>query len=301
MRELEGLSYREIGDRLELSRPAVESALFRARRRLEREYREIEAGRRCQAVEQAIARIAESMQSDTGLRRLSRHARRCAMCRRRARQMGVEPLRVRRAAARAAAPLPLPEFLRRGLPGWPASAFLGSDAGVVASLITPNTHLGTAVAERAAAVVTAVAIAGAGGAVSETWTAFTLTGPLVAAMRERPRAQVTCAYLRFSGGSAGGQAARRSAAESDLLSARARNRPAASRGAANRVPPSGEAEKPTGQRRAGSGHPRRPASDRRSGRGSIRRRRLLRPRSPTHRRWGPGPTPGAAARYAPCP
>jgi hypothetical protein len=33
------------------------------------------------------------------------------------------------------------------------------------ALITPNTHLGTAVAERAAALVTAVAIAGAGGAV----------------------------------------------------------------------------------------------------------------------------------------
>jgi hypothetical protein len=138
MRELEGLSYREIGDRLQLSRPAVESALFRARRRLEREYREIEEGRRCQAVEHAIARIAEGMQSDTDPRRLSRRARRCAMCRRRARQMGVERLRVRRAAARAAALLPLPEFLRRGLPGWPASAFSGSDAGVVASFITPT-------------------------------------------------------------------------------------------------------------------------------------------------------------------
>ena len=38
MRELEGMSYREIGQKLDLTRPAVESALFRARRRLESEY-----------------------------------------------------------------------------------------------------------------------------------------------------------------------------------------------------------------------------------------------------------------------
>ena len=39
MREFEGLSYREIGRRTGLSQGAVESALFRARRKLEREYR----------------------------------------------------------------------------------------------------------------------------------------------------------------------------------------------------------------------------------------------------------------------
>src|SRR3954453_11151743 len=38
MRELEGLSYREIGERMGMSRPAVESTLFRARRRLTEEY-----------------------------------------------------------------------------------------------------------------------------------------------------------------------------------------------------------------------------------------------------------------------
>ena len=35
MRELEGRSYREIAEQLDITRPAVESALFRARRRLE--------------------------------------------------------------------------------------------------------------------------------------------------------------------------------------------------------------------------------------------------------------------------
>jgi RNA polymerase sigma factor (sigma-70 family) len=43
MRELEGRSYSEIGERLQLTRPAVESVLFRARRRLAKEYRAIRA------------------------------------------------------------------------------------------------------------------------------------------------------------------------------------------------------------------------------------------------------------------
>ena len=38
LRELEGLSYREIAKKMDMSRPAVESALFRARRRLHQEY-----------------------------------------------------------------------------------------------------------------------------------------------------------------------------------------------------------------------------------------------------------------------
>src|SRR3954464_6547359 len=55
MRELEGLSYREIGDRLDMTRPAVESTLFRARRRLTEEYEELVTGERCQRVQAIIA------------------------------------------------------------------------------------------------------------------------------------------------------------------------------------------------------------------------------------------------------
>ena len=58
MRELEGMSYREIGQKLDLTRPAVESALFRARRRLESEYEELSEGRRCEAMAATITRIA---------------------------------------------------------------------------------------------------------------------------------------------------------------------------------------------------------------------------------------------------
>ena len=43
LRELEGRSYREIAETMDMTRPAVESALFRARRRLQQEYARAEA------------------------------------------------------------------------------------------------------------------------------------------------------------------------------------------------------------------------------------------------------------------
>src|ERR687894_1456589 len=46
LRELEGLSYREIGEKMGMSRPAVERTLFRARRRLTEEYDELVSGAR---------------------------------------------------------------------------------------------------------------------------------------------------------------------------------------------------------------------------------------------------------------
>ena len=55
LRELEGLSYREIGERMGMSRPAVESTLFRARRRLTEEYDELVSGARCLRIQAIIA------------------------------------------------------------------------------------------------------------------------------------------------------------------------------------------------------------------------------------------------------
>nr|MBA2506896.1 sigma-70 family RNA polymerase sigma factor [Thermoleophilaceae bacterium] len=89
MRELEGLSYKQIGQRTGLTRPAVESALFRARRRLEQEYDDIDSGARCDAMGGAIARLAEGIDSPRDRRRLGRHMRRCAPCRRQAAEMNV--------------------------------------------------------------------------------------------------------------------------------------------------------------------------------------------------------------------
>jgi RNA polymerase sigma factor (sigma-70 family) len=167
MRELEGLSYREIGERLDLSRPAVESVIFRARRRLEREYEELDTGRRCHAMRKLIARLAEQAGSAADERRLARHSRRCTACRRRARELGVDPLAGRvPVTARAAALLPLPAFLRRrGSAGAQASGSSGHGAPPLVDVLGPgSSQLGFALSERAAALVTAAALAGAGGA-----------------------------------------------------------------------------------------------------------------------------------------
>jgi RNA polymerase sigma factor (sigma-70 family) len=153
MRELEGMSYREIGQRLDLTRPAVESALFRARRRLESEYAELSEGRRCEAMAATIARIAAGAQRGTDEQRLARHARRCHSCRRHARELGIEPLSALGALRqKAAALLPLPWLLRRS----------GDDGGITGFF---STGAGAApLAERAAALVAVAALAGAGGA-----------------------------------------------------------------------------------------------------------------------------------------
>jgi RNA polymerase sigma factor (sigma-70 family) len=142
MRELEGCSYREIGEKLDLTRPAVESALFRARRRLETEYAELSEGRRCRKARAIIARLAEGMDSGVDHQRLARHARRCHGCRRWARELGVEPQAAPSSLrAKVAALLPLP------FPWLPSGA-----------------HLGAGLGERAAALIAAAALAGAGGA-----------------------------------------------------------------------------------------------------------------------------------------
>src|SRR3954464_8427605 len=60
LRELEGLSYREIGERMGMSRPAVESTLFRARRRLTEEYDDLVSGARCMRIQGLIATAADA-------------------------------------------------------------------------------------------------------------------------------------------------------------------------------------------------------------------------------------------------
>jgi RNA polymerase sigma factor (sigma-70 family) len=112
MRELEGLSYREIGERMGMSRPAVESTLFRARRRLTEEYDELVSGARCHRIQSLIAMAAQSRLGTRESRRLSRHVAHCQPCRREAMAAGLDsailthvPLR-RRAAQKVAALLP---------------------------------------------------------------------------------------------------------------------------------------------------------------------------------------------------
>ena len=97
LRELEGLSYREIGARLEMSRPTVESTLFRARRRLAEEYQELISGRRCERTRALIEGAQGQTLTRLGIRerrRLVRHLAHCQTCRRHAmlaRSAGARP------------------------------------------------------------------------------------------------------------------------------------------------------------------------------------------------------------------
>ena len=87
LRELEGLSYSEIGSRLEMSRPIVESTLFRARRRLAEEYEELNSGRRCERTRALIDDRDGQTLLRIGVRerrRLERHLAHCQACRRHA-------------------------------------------------------------------------------------------------------------------------------------------------------------------------------------------------------------------------
>jgi RNA polymerase sigma factor (sigma-70 family) len=136
MREFEGMSYREIGERMGMSRPAVESTLFRARRRLTEEYDDLVSGARCQRIQSLIAAAGESRLGTRESRRLSRHVAHCQPCRREAIAAGVDsailthvPLR-KRAADKIAALLPFGWFGRgRGADDGGATASLASGGG----------------------------------------------------------------------------------------------------------------------------------------------------------------------------
>jgi RNA polymerase sigma factor (sigma-70 family) len=119
LRELEGLSYREIGDRMGMSRPAVESTLFRARRRLTEEYDELASGQRCLRIQSIISGAGSGRLGARDTRRLARHVAHCQPCRRQALAAGVvdpaavqrRPLRDR-AIEKVAGLFPIPLFLR---------------------------------------------------------------------------------------------------------------------------------------------------------------------------------------------
>lgn len=116
MRELEGRSYREIGERMNLTRPAVESALFRARRRLLEEYEDLSSGSRCIRIQSAINSACTGSAGVRERWRIASHVTHCQVCRRHARVSGLAPeLASVSLPARVAAVLPLPAFLRRTL------------------------------------------------------------------------------------------------------------------------------------------------------------------------------------------
>jgi RNA polymerase sigma factor (sigma-70 family) len=179
MRELEGLSYREIGERLDMSRPSVESTLFRARRRLTEEYDDLRTGARCLRIQEIIERAAVTAAAlgTRDQRRVGSHISHCQPCRKHAVMAGMDAAALGRRSVRAklAAFLPLPAVLRKR---W----FGGDGAGDVAA--AHAVHHGPALAQmsmaaaqysepsmagwmKATAVVTAVAIAGLGAGAAD--------------------------------------------------------------------------------------------------------------------------------------
>jgi RNA polymerase sigma factor (sigma-70 family) len=169
MRELEGLSYKDIGERMGMSRPAVESTLFRARKRLGEEYDELASGARCLRI-QAIIDAGTARLGLRDQRKLARHVSHCQPCRLLAARAGVElPVPVRtRVAGKIAALLPLPAFLRLRRGGEDAVAAAGHGGGRWSAhlpMLADSLQSGWG---KAAAGVAALAIAGAGAGVGTT-------------------------------------------------------------------------------------------------------------------------------------
>ena len=113
MRELEGRSYTQIGESLGMTKPVVESTLFRARRKLSEEYEELVTGRRCDRVQSVIAAEGERPLQLLGIkerRLLARHLAHCQPCRRHARMAGIDEsfFKTPSIAGKIAALLPIP-------------------------------------------------------------------------------------------------------------------------------------------------------------------------------------------------
>src|SRR6202011_5391435 len=77
MRELEGLSYAEIADVLEVSASAVETLVFRARRALREQ---LEGALTCGGAEPAISKQLDGRLSRAGRGALRAHLRECPEC-----------------------------------------------------------------------------------------------------------------------------------------------------------------------------------------------------------------------------
>jgi RNA polymerase sigma factor (sigma-70 family) len=154
MRELEGLSYRQIGERLGMSRPSVESTLFRARRRLSEEYEELVSGERCRRIQSIITGASDGRVGARDERKMARHVSYCQPCRRAAFAAGFDadaltPKRTVR--EKIAALLPLPAFLKRRIAGHGAAAdenaaaSVGGHAATLAQLSTAAAAVGAGV------------------------------------------------------------------------------------------------------------------------------------------------------------
>src|SRR6201996_6073466 len=173
MREFEGMSYDEIGQRLDMTRQMVESSLFRARRKLNDEYQELASGQRCEQIQTAIQDGRLRAVSALGIRDRRRYARplaHCQTCRHVALMASVDEtlLKPRSIAAKIAAlfPFPLWRFAWRGK-GAKAASATGSHnlAGAGSAGLVSSAGSALTLGQAAATVAAIVAAAGGGLAV----------------------------------------------------------------------------------------------------------------------------------------
>jgi hypothetical protein len=254
LRELEGLSYEAIGERLGMTKAGVESTLFRARRRLGEEYEDLASGERCASVQGIVADAGHRRLGVRERRRVTSHAAHCDPCRRLAVRAGfeIDVPRRRRVARRLGAWLPIPAILRRG--GEQAATAVAGRGGWVGQLpgfLEPGWG-------KAVAGIAALAIAGAGAGVT------TSRGE-----EPQPSAAAPVSAAPARAADAGRTVPRGAAAES-----RAELRRSAVAPAGDRVASKG-GDKPAAARRdaparAGGGADRAPARDDRSGGGADR-------------------------------
>ena len=297
MRELEGLSYREIGERLDMSRPSVESTLFRARRRLTEEYEDLRTGARCLRIQEIIERVGATAAAlgTRDQRRVGSHISHCQPCRKHAVMAGMDAAALGRRSVRGklAAFLPLPAVLRK--------RWFGGDGGGGDVAAAHAAHHGPALAQmsmaaaqygepsmagwmKATAVVTAVAIAGLGAGAAD----HAVKG---AEVQRRPgRARGAGARGEGAGGGRLGDGWRAGRRSRGRPVRRARVTGPAGRGGAGR-------EAPRARRASAAAAVRR---RRRPARARERRRRRRRARAaPARARARPRPRRAAAARRRP--
>ena len=173
LRELEGLSYNDIGERLGMSRPVVESTLFRARRRLAEEYDELASGRRCIFVHKMVDSGPHYSLGIRDRRRIGRHLAHCQSCRAYARAGGFDTgslklpsLRVGAAAVLPLGLLQLPLSGLRGLGQARPRSSLWAWRSLHTLARTSDALAAMPSAGRGAATAAAIVLAGVGGGVA---------------------------------------------------------------------------------------------------------------------------------------
>ena len=134
MRELEGRSYQEIAEILDVSVSAVETLIFRARRALREQ---LEEGITCHEAELAISRQLDGRLSRKDKGTLRAHLRECDDCSGFARSQ-----RAQRGAIKSLGLIPLPQSLT-GLFGGGSGAAVGSGLAVKAAAVAAGAALAT--------------------------------------------------------------------------------------------------------------------------------------------------------------